>query len=63
MPTLYLRRRCQRATRRRRLRFWLQAFSDEELAEIVWFVFGHRPDRAHICSERERLLGRVGVAG
>jgi hypothetical protein len=25
-------------------------------------MFGHRPDRAHICSERELLLGRVVVA-
>jgi hypothetical protein len=43
-------------------RYWLERFSDEELAEIVWFVFGHRPDRAHICSERERLLGAVVAA-
>jgi hypothetical protein len=43
-------------------RFWLQAFSDEELAEMMWFLFGHRPDRAHICSERERRLLGVMVA-
>jgi hypothetical protein len=43
-------------------RYWLERFSDEELAEIVWFVFGHRPDREHIASERERLFGGV-VAG
>jgi hypothetical protein len=33
--------------------------SDEELAELAWFVFERRADRAHICSERERLLGVV----
>jgi len=43
-------------------RFWLETFSDEELAEMSWFMFGHRPDRAHICSERERLLGRAAAA-
>lgn len=43
-------------------RYWLERFSDEELAEIVWFTFGHRPDREHIRCERERLLGRVVVA-
>jgi hypothetical protein len=39
--------------------FWLERFDDSELAEMAWFMFGHRPDRAHICSERERLLGAV----
>jgi hypothetical protein len=34
------------------------SLSDEEIAEAAQFMFGHRPDRAHICSERERLLGR-----
>jgi hypothetical protein len=43
-------------------RYWLERFSDEEIAEIVWFTFGHRPDRAHICSERERLLGAMVAA-
>lgn len=26
---------------------------------MAWFIFGRRPDRAHICGERERLVGRV----
>lgn len=43
-------------------RWWLERLSDEEIAEAALFMFGHRPDRAHIRSERERLLGRVGVA-
>jgi hypothetical protein len=42
-------------------RFWLQAFSDEELAEMAWFMFRHRPDREHIRGERERLLEGVGL--
>jgi hypothetical protein len=29
---------------------------------MMWFLFGHRPDRAHICSERERRLLGVMVA-
>jgi hypothetical protein len=43
-------------------RYWLERFSDEELAEMAWFMFGHRPDRAHICSERERLLGAMTIS-
>jgi hypothetical protein len=43
-------------------RWWLERLSDEEIAETALFMFGHRPDREHIRSERERLLGRVVVA-
>jgi hypothetical protein len=42
--------------------FWLERFDDSEIAEMALFVFGRRPDRERIRSERERLLGRVGVA-
>jgi hypothetical protein len=42
-------------------RWWLERFSDDELFEMAW-MFGRRPDRERIRSERERLLGRVGVA-
>jgi hypothetical protein len=41
--------------------FWLERFDDWEIAEMALFMFGHRPDPAHIRSERERLLGRVRV--
>jgi len=37
--------------------FWLERFDDSEIAEMALFMFGHRPDPAHIRSERERLLG------
>jgi hypothetical protein len=40
-------------------RYWLERLSDEEIAEAALCMFGHRPDRAHIGSERERLLGAV----
>jgi hypothetical protein len=42
-------------------RYWLETLSDEELADMAWFMFGHRPDREHIRCERERLLGRLPV--
>jgi hypothetical protein len=42
--------------------FWLERFDDQEIAELGLFMFGHRPDGAHICSERERLLGVMVTA-
>jgi hypothetical protein len=42
--------------------FWLERFDDSEIAEMALFMFGHRPNREHIRSERERLLGRVVAA-
>jgi hypothetical protein len=41
--------------------FWLERFADSEIAEMALFMFGHRPDRAHICSERDRLLVPEGA--
>ncbi len=44
-------------------RWWLERFDDTEIAEMALFVFGRRPGSLRrIRSERERLLGRVGVA-
>jgi hypothetical protein len=34
-------------------------FDDQEIAELASFVFGRRPDRERIRSERERLLGAM----
>jgi hypothetical protein len=42
--------------------FWLERFDDAEIAELALFMFGRQPDRERIRSERERLLGRVGMA-
>ena len=39
--------------------FWLERFDDSEIAEMALFVFGRRPDRERIRSERERLLGAM----
>jgi hypothetical protein len=38
-------------------RWWLERFSDEEIAEAALFMFGRRPDRERIRRARERLLG------
>ena len=43
-------------------RWWLERFDDSEIAEMALFMFGRRPDRERIRSERERLLGRVVAA-
>jgi hypothetical protein len=40
--------------------WWLERFSDDELCELAW-MFGRRPDRTRIRSERERL-GTMVVA-
>jgi hypothetical protein len=37
-------------------------FDDDELCEMALFMFGRRPDREHIRSERERLLGAMVAA-
>jgi hypothetical protein len=37
-------------------RWWLERFDDSEIAEMALFMFGRRPDRERIRSERERLL-------
>jgi hypothetical protein len=42
--------------------YWLERFTDDEIVEMVMWMFGRRPDRERIRSERERLLGRVVVA-
>jgi hypothetical protein len=42
--------------------FWLERFDDSEIAEMALFLFGRRPDRERIRSEREQLLRRVGAA-
>jgi hypothetical protein len=42
--------------------FWLERFDDESIYEMALGLCGRRPDRAHIFSERERLLGRAVVA-
>jgi hypothetical protein len=43
-------------------RFWLQAFSDDELVELATIIFCRPGSVRRIRSERERLLGRVVVA-
>jgi hypothetical protein len=43
--------------------WWLVRFDDQEIAELASFMFGRRPDRERIRSERERLLGVMGRAG
>jgi hypothetical protein len=40
-------------------RYWLSRFDDSEIAEMALFMFGRRPDRERIRSERERLLGAM----
>jgi hypothetical protein len=42
--------------------YWLTRFDDEAIADMALFMFGHRPDQAHIRSERERLLGVMVTA-
>ena len=42
--------------------FWLERFDDDTIYEMALGLCGRRPDRERIRSERERLLGRVGVA-
>jgi hypothetical protein len=43
-------------------RWWSEPFDDEAIAETALFMFGRRPDRERIRSERERLLGATMVA-
>jgi hypothetical protein len=43
-------------------RFWLQTFSDDELVELATIIFCRPGSLRRIRAERERLLGRVGVA-
>jgi hypothetical protein len=42
--------------------YWLERLSDQEIFEAALHMSGRRPDIERIRSERERLLGRVGVA-
>jgi len=42
--------------------YWLERFTDDEIAEMALFMFGRRADRTRIRSERERLLGAIVAA-
>lgn len=42
--------------------FWLERFTDDDLCELATAIFCHPGSLRRICAERERLLGRVGVA-
>jgi hypothetical protein len=42
--------------------YWLERFTDEDLCELATIVFCRPGSLRRIRSERERLLGRVGVA-
>jgi hypothetical protein len=41
--------------------WWLVRFDDQEIAEMALFMFGRRPDRERIRSERERLGAMVAA--
>jgi hypothetical protein len=41
--------------------FWLSRFDDETIYEMALGLSRRRPDRAHICSERARLLVLLNV--
>jgi hypothetical protein len=42
--------------------YWLERFDDEAIAEMALHMFGRRPDRERIHSERQRLFGAMVAA-
>ena len=42
--------------------YWLERFTDDELVELATVIFNRPGSVRRIRAERERLLGRVGVA-
>jgi hypothetical protein len=43
-------------------RFWPERFTDDDLCELATIIFNRPGSVRRVRSERERLLGRVGVA-
>jgi hypothetical protein len=42
--------------------YWLERFTDDDLCELATAIFCRPGSARRIRAERERLLGRVGVA-